>query len=351
MEIRFSTHNEQLTASQIDAEKGVIYGVALANKGLNKNGYYFSERFLNELKAYGEKEGKIKSRFEHPSFGTSDLGSLIGWFKNFRIENNNLYGDLFIADVAKKTQVMGRGISIADYVISMASECPDMFGNSVYVFADEVIEEVTEGGETKRFAGLSLDWWVASDLVDVPAATNGLFFSNKSKTKKVDYMNILERVKKAFDFSINKAFDLDLTLANGDIITVVTEAEKPQVGDKVKQKTDGGEDAEKPLADGEYVLKDESTLVVEGGAIKEIKEKASEPNPDDGNQEEFAKQLEECFSLVAEKIDALASEFAKIKSTQSRFSADDKGATSNESSVSGDGLDMDKMRKLLGRTK
>ena len=164
-------------------------------------------------------------------------------------------------------------------------------------------------------------------------------------------MNILERVKKAFDFSINKAFDLDLTLANGDIITVVTEAEKPQVGDKVKQKTDGGEDAEKPLADGEYVLKDESTLVVEGGAIKEIKEKASEPNPDDGNQEEFAKQLEECFSLVAEKIDALASEFAKIKSTQSRFSADDKGATSNESSVSGDGLDMDKMRKLLGRTK
>ena len=75
MEIRFSTHNEQLTASQIDAENGVIYGVALANKGLNKNGYYFSERFLNELKAYGEKEGKIKSRFEHPSFGTSDLGS------------------------------------------------------------------------------------------------------------------------------------------------------------------------------------------------------------------------------------------------------------------------------------
>ena len=246
---------------------------------------------------------------------------------------------------------MGRGISIADYVTSMASECPDMFGNSVYVFADEVVEEVTEGGETKRFAGLSLDWWVASDLVDVPAATNGLFFSKESKTKKVDYMNILERVKKAFDFSINKAFDLDLTLANGDIITVVTEAEKPQVGDKVKQKTDGGEDAEKPLADGEYVLKDESTLVVEGGAIKEIKEKASEPNPDDGNQEEFAKQLEECFSLVAEKIDALASEFAKIKSTQSRFSADDKGATSNESSVSGDGLDMDKMRKLLGRTK
>ena len=123
------------------------------------------------------------------------------------------------------------------------------------------------------------------------------------------------------------------------------------MGDKVKQKTDGGEDAEKPLADGEYVLKDESTLVVEGGAIKEIKEKESEPNPDEGNQEGFAKQLEECFSIVAEKIEALAGEFAKIKSTQSRFSADDKGATSNESSVSGDGLNMDKIRKRLGRIK
>lgn len=164
-------------------------------------------------------------------------------------------------------------------------------------------------------------------------------------------MNILERVKKAFDFSISKAFDLDLTLANGDIITVVTESEKPQVGDKVKQKTDGGEDAEKPLADGEYVLKDESTLVVEGGAIKEIKEKASEPNPDDGSQEEFAKQVAECFGLVAEKIEQLTSEFAKIKSTQSRFSVEDNGATSNETSVSRDGLNMDKMRKLLGRTK
>lgn len=349
MEIRFSTHNEQLTASQIDVENGVIYGVALANGGMNKNGYYFSERFLNELKEFGDKEGSIKARFEHPDNGSaSNLGSLVGWFKNFTIESGNLYGDLYIADVAKKTQVTGRGITIADYVLSMATECPDMFGNSIYTFADEIIEKDNEG---KDVMGLKLISWVASDLVDVPAATNGLFFSNKSKTKKVDYMNILERVKKAFDFSINKAFDLDLTLANGDIITVVTEAEKPQVGDKVKQKTDGGEDAEKPLADGEYVLKDESTLVVEGGAIKEIKEKASEPNPDEGEPEEFAKQLEECFNLVAEKIEVLSREFAKIKSTQSRFSADDKGATSNESSAVGSSLDMDKIRKRLGRIK
>lgn len=348
MEIRFDIYDNQITASQIDTEKGVIYGVALANRGMNKNNYYFSDRFLNELKDFGNKNEKIKARFEHPDFGTSALGSLIGWFKNFRIEKGNLFGDLFIADVAKKTMVMGRGISIADYILSMASECPDMFGNSIFVFADEVIEKDDKGEDV---VGLKLDSWIASDLVDVPAATNGLFFSQKEKRKKFYYMNILERVKKAFDFSISKAFDLDLTLANGDIITVVTESEKPQVGDKVKQKTDGGQDAEKPLADGEYVLKDESTLVVEGGAIKEIKEKASEPNPDDGNQEKFAKQLEECFSLVAEKIEVLSSEFAKIKSTQSRFSVEDKGATSNEPSVSRDGLDMDKMRKLLGRTK
>ena len=39
MELKFSTYNEKDNVSRVDNEKGIIYGVALANMGLNKNGY------------------------------------------------------------------------------------------------------------------------------------------------------------------------------------------------------------------------------------------------------------------------------------------------------------------------
>ena len=130
-------------------------------------------------------------------------------------------------------------------------------------------------------------------------------------------------------------FDVDLTLANGDIITVETEAEEPAVGDKVKQKTDGGEDAEKPLADGAYLLKDERTLVVEGGVIKEIKEK--ETPKDEGKEsdkgasadDEFAQAVMEGFNTLAKKITAIEKRFARIEKTQSKFEVKDEGSVSN----------------------
>lgn len=120
MELRFSTYNERV--GKIDADSGVIYGVALANMGLNKNGYYFSERFLNELRDYGNEKGEIKSRFEHPSFTGGSFGSFIGKYKNFRVEEGRLIGDLYLADISRRAQVAGRGISLFDYVIGMAQE-------------------------------------------------------------------------------------------------------------------------------------------------------------------------------------------------------------------------------------
>lgn len=372
-QFRANPEYNQASAQQIDAEKGVIYGVVLAQKGMNKNGTYFSERFLNELKAKGDKRGYIKARFGHPTMCNNSLGSYIGRYKNFKVEDEKLFGDLYLDDITKDTNVEGRGITMYDYIMRMAQSNSDMFGNSIVILANYVIEEYEEDGEKKEADGHELIEWISSDLVDDPAATDSLFHSADDLGVKItDFLDenpqifeILEKEPKILGdfFSRYEAylgrknnkknmkkgvfaralvamlgkslFDVDLTLANGDIITVETEAEEPAVGDKVKQKTDGGEDADKPLADGDYLLKDERTLVVEGGVIKEIKEK--ETPKDEGKEadkgasadDEFAQAVMEGFNTLAEKITAIEKRFARIEKTQSKFEVEDEGSVSN----------------------
>ena len=372
-QFRANPEYNQSSAQQIDAEKGVIYGVVLAQKGMNKNGTYFSERFLNELKDKGDERGYIKARFGHPTMCNNSLGSYIGRYKNFRVEDEKLFGDLYLDEIAKDTNVEGRGITMYDYIMRMAQSNSDMFGNSIVILANYVIEEYEEDGEKKEADGHELIEWISSDLVDDPAATDSLFHSADDLGVKItDFLDgnpqifeILEKEPKILGdfFSRYEAylgrknnkknmkkgvfaralvamfgkslFDVDLTLANGDIITVETEAEEPAVGDKVKQKTDGGEDAEKPLADGAYLLKDERTLVVEGGVIKEIKEK--ETPKDEGKEadkgasadDEFAQAVMEGFNTLAEKITAIEKRFARIEKTQSKFEVEDEGSVSN----------------------
>lgn len=372
-QFRANPEYNQSSAQQIDAEKGVIYGVVLAQKGMNKNGTYFSERFLNELKDKGDERGYIKARFGHPTMCNNSLGSYIGRYKNFKVEDEKLFGDLYLDDITKDTNVEGRGITMYDYIMRMAQSNSDMFGNSIVILANYVIEEYEEGGEKKEADGHELVEWISSDLVDDPAATDSLFHSaNDLGVKITDFLNenpqifeILEKEPKILGdfFSRYEAylgrknnkknmkkgvfaralvamfgkslFDVDLTLANGDIITVETEAEEPAVGDKVKQKTDGGEDAEKPLADGDYLLKDERTLVVEGGVIKEIKEKETpkdegkEADKGAGADDEFAQAVMEGFNTLAEKITAIEKRFARIEKTQSKFEVEDEGSVSN----------------------
>ena len=364
----------QAVTQNIDTDKGVIYGVVLAQKGLNKNGTYFSERFLNELKAKGDERGYIKARFGHPTMCNNSLGSYIGRYKNFKVEDEKLFGDLYLDDIAKDTNVEGRGITMYDYIMRMAQSNSEMFGNSIVILANYVVEEYEEDGEKKEADGHELIEWISSDLVDDPAATDSLFHS-KNDDLGVKFTDFLDENPEVFDilekdpnilgdfFSRYEAyigrknnkknmkkgvftravkalfgkslFDVDLTLANGDIITVETEADEPAVGDKVKQKTDGGEDDEKPLADGDYLLKDERTLVVEGGVIKEIKEKESPKNEGDksdkgeGADDEFAKSVLEGFGMISKRLDELQKKFERIEKRQSKFEVQDNGGVSN----------------------
>jgi len=163
---------------RVDTQKGVIYDVVLAQSGMNKNGTYFSERFLKELEERGNERGYIKARFGHPVMCGNSLGSLIGRYKNFRVSGGKLYGDLYLDDIAKDTQVEGRGISMYDYVMRMATSNSEMFGNSIVISADEIEERyIDKAGKECVAGGHVLREFLASDLVDDPAATDSLFHS------------------------------------------------------------------------------------------------------------------------------------------------------------------------------
>lgn len=398
-QFRANPQYNQSVTQNIDTDKGVIYGVVLAQKGLNKNGTYFSERFLNELKAKGDERGYIKARFGHPTMCNNSLGSYIGRYKNFKVEDEKLFGDLYLDDIAKDTNVEGRGITMYDYIMRMAQSNSEMFGNSIVILANYVVEEYEEGGEKKEANGHELIEWISSDLVDDPAATDSLFHS-KNDDLGVKITDFLDENPEVFDilekdpnilgdfFSRYEAyigrknnkknkknmkkgvfaralvalfgkslFDVDLTLANGDIITVETEADEPAVGDKVKQKTDGGEDTEKPLADGDYLLKDERTLVVEGGVIKEIKEKETpkdegdKSDKGDGADDEFAKSVLEGFEMISKRLDELQKKFERIEKRQSKFEVQDNGGASNATGNSNKKLSLDEIKARIATYK
>lgn len=99
----------------VDKENGVIKNTCIANFGDNKNESFFDESFLLDLMKQGnESEGGIKARFNHPNICSGSFGSYIGRYRNFRIENKNLYGDLYLDPVTKSLEVEGKGMKMFD---------------------------------------------------------------------------------------------------------------------------------------------------------------------------------------------------------------------------------------------
>lgn len=164
------------------------------------------------------------------------------------------------------------------------------------------------------------------------------------------------------------SFDIDLTLANGNIVTVVTEAEEAKPGDVVKD-SDG-----KPLDDGDYLLPDGSTIVIEGGSgvIKEIKPKAEEAPTEEPTlsevmqsvnsltqqfsqfKTEFAKQnkeTQEGVEFVAKKFSALDKRVSEMgKGIKSKYEAPGAEDTSNKKKNES-GYDADAVREAREKLK
>jgi hypothetical protein len=334
-----SLPNFNSSTINVDRENDILKNVSIANFGKNKNESYFDEKFISDLVEKGNAQTQgVKSRFGHPSMCATSLGTYIGRYKNFNIQDGNCFADLYLDPITKKTQVEGKGIMMYDYIMDMAESNPDMFGNSIH------ITHVRNENPTlvEGFEVLELNDITSSDLVDDPAATNALFSSNpndlgiivtqfldenpalfESVNKNPEIiqdfferyfnyhnrkslinfnMSFLDKLKKKFSTK-DDTFDLDITLADGSIVTVVTDAEKPQVGDNVVDDAGSPVPNEEGKDNATHLLPDGGSIVTVDGTITEINDAPAPPAEGEPTMQE-----------VMNSVNAIGKSFSAFKS-------------------------------------
>jgi hypothetical protein len=208
-------------SGRIDRENGIIEGVKVCTEGqASGHGVHLDGEFIEAVVEKGnEKKQGLKARFGHPNMCSTALGTFLGRHKNFRTETTRrddgskaltAVADLFLSNEAKSTP----NGDLYGYVINMAENEPDMFGESIVFTPGDYYRRTKSGkkarhqyqigkdGETLRNSdGQKAFKWVdekgddidtdedpiihrdyvecktlhACDVVDDPAANDGLF--------------------------------------------------------------------------------------------------------------------------------------------------------------------------------
>jgi len=370
-----------ISKSNVDSEAGIIKNVVIVNAGLDKCGDNIDSTFLNQIAEQGKSQSQgVKARFGHPNMCDDALGTYIGRYKNFSISGNSVIADLHLDQTAKESP---KG-DLYSYVLKMAVANPDMFGNSIVFSPDEpaMAEEKNDSGDTITKEYIRCKAFIASDVVDSPAATNSLFKSetdfaakatdfldNNSEifellhkspnllteflTKYSNYKSQMENKKSEGSEQLNliqksiaaitefitgasKSKSIGVTTVDGTAITVETNDADAKIGDACT--IDNA-----PAPDGEYKITDGNTITVAGGKITEIKpteNAAADPVEESAPAEsEEVKSLRAANSELLAKLESQENEFkevqkniseltAKLKSMKIDFTIDSASASS-----------------------
>jgi len=160
--------------SSIDREKGIIKDIILCQTGEAKgHDLFINNQFIDKVVHLGnEIKPGIKARFGHPNICSTALGTYLGRYKNFRKVDNTAVADLFLDSTSKKSP----NGNLYDYVLDLAESNPDMFGASIAFKAGKADKrlETIDGKEIEKSYATIVKLH-ACDLVDDPAATEGLF--------------------------------------------------------------------------------------------------------------------------------------------------------------------------------
>jgi hypothetical protein len=163
--------------ASIDRENGIIRGVTIAMIGSAKgHGGFIDRTFLLQLVDNAtSKSAGIKARFGHPNMCATALGTYLGRFKNYSYAGDKIKADLHLDETSKTTP----NGDLFSYILDMAEKNPDMFGASiVFEIAESVfLKEKLDGKEVEK-EYFRLKDLRATDIVDEPAATDGLFSAN-----------------------------------------------------------------------------------------------------------------------------------------------------------------------------
>ncbi len=153
---------------RVDRENGIIYGAAIVTAGEAKgHDVWLDQEFVENVARMGnEKRQGLHMRFGHPTMSSTALGTFLARAKNFRVDGAIARADMYLSASAKESP---QG-DLHKYVLTLAQDESDMFGTSI-VF--EPGESFTKDGDDREYA--TIDKLLAADVVDSPAANDGLF--------------------------------------------------------------------------------------------------------------------------------------------------------------------------------
>jgi hypothetical protein len=170
-----------------DYKAGIIRGVSAMTEGeaLGHEAWVDAE-LLDQVVKSGNAQRGVKSRFTHPGLSSDGLGTLTGRFKSFQHIDKKALGDWHFVKSAHKTP---KG-DLAEYVMDVAEETPDMVAMSIVFERDLGAEKQFEGAHSDKdgnfvspekanknnFPHFRLARLLGVDIVDEPAANpDGLF--------------------------------------------------------------------------------------------------------------------------------------------------------------------------------
>ncbi len=173
-----------------DSGAGLIRGFAVVTRGeAIGHDTWLDAEFLQETADRINAAGTsgIKSRFTHPNMSGDGLGRFLGRVKNGSVRGDQVLADLHISRLAHNTP----DGDLAEFVMGMADDEPDMFGTSIVFSRDEAAEAVfaaenqdkrgrfvsPDKKNEQQFPHARLAELRADDVVDEPAANPGGMFS------------------------------------------------------------------------------------------------------------------------------------------------------------------------------
>lgn len=160
---------------RVNRKQEVITGFAVVTKGVTHDERgEFDDVALDSVVEFGNKSKVgIKSRFGHPNMSSTALGTFLGRAKNFRRDGDVVRADLHIDPTAHETP----DGDLAGYVMSLAESDPEAFGSSMVIHWD-ALERKEQGADGKKLSPLiRVKKLLSVDVVDDPAANDGLFGS------------------------------------------------------------------------------------------------------------------------------------------------------------------------------
>lgn len=265
---------------------------------------YITEEAVQSVVTLGNMK-PIHCRRTHN--GDDMLDGYIGSFSNFVYENGVAYADFEMSTALEVAYPQE-----AKFIKTMIEKETAMLGVSIMG-----TNELVENTENNRFDIPQFTELYSCDLVGMPAATSSLFNTNQKEKKMNKFFSAFAEMFKPAK-ATKLATEIVKTREGGEI-TIEAAGEEMAIGDMVFDSEGNA------VPDGELIIvteDGEAILVVEGGAIKEVKpvEPEEETEVEDVVEETTAAVPEEFSQRLDALETALAAQTAAINDMVAKFS-------------------------------